>query len=143
MSVDFKKSDRTVTVDDKPYGVKVASTSNVTDIVLNQEERQLALALEGASPGNGTSFITVSAVLEGPYIVTVDGATTDFDVLKDSGSNQTTIAVNHPRDAQSIVVAGTRVIPEFPFAMFSAIATIVGLVIAMTRAKIYRLPSGQ
>ncbi len=143
LSVDFTESERTVTVDDKPYAVKVASTSNVTGILLNQEERQLSLALEGGSLGNGTSFITVSTVLEGPYIVTVDEAPADFDVLKDSGSNQTTIAVNHPRDTQSIVVAGTRVIPEFPLTMLSAIAIIVGLVIAMTKAKICRLPSGQ
>ena len=136
-SVDFKKSEQTVIFDEKPYQVKVASTSNVTGIVLNEEKKQLALDLEEVGLGNGTSFVAVSAVLEGPFIVTVDGAPTEFAILNSTESSQTTIAVNHPRDTQSIVVAGTRVVPEFPFAMVGVVGIIVALAIASTR---YRLP---
>lgn len=141
LSIDFKSSKKQVTVDDKPYTIEVTSSSNVSNIEFNQEDSQLSFAVQGESGTKGTSFIKVDKVLEGPYIVTADGVSTDFDIIEDSATGQSTIAVSYSHDAHSIVVAGTRVIPEFPFTMVGVIAAIIGLVV-MTRIKLYRQLSG-
>lgn len=55
LSIDFKSSKEQVTVDDKPYEIEVASSSDVTDIEFNQEDRQLSFAVQGESGTKGTS----------------------------------------------------------------------------------------
>lgn len=76
-------------------------------------------------------------MLEGPYIVTADGVSTDFDVLEDAATGQSTIVVSYSHDAHNIVVVGTRVIPEFPFTTLGVIAAVIGLVVVVTRTKLY------
>ncbi len=97
----------------------------------------MSFAVQGESSTRGTSFIKVSNVLEGPYIVTADGVSTDFDILEDS-TGQSTMVGSYSYDAHDVVVVGTVVIPEFPVTMVGVIAAIIGLVVVVTRTKIYQ-----
>lgn len=106
-----------------PYAISVAgnedeivlpinSSSNVTDLSFNEPMKQISFKVSSENDNIGIVTIPVSRVLEGPYTVTFDGnVMTNFAIINNQTSSETSIEMTHNRGIHDITVTGTRVIP--------------------------------
>ncbi len=83
-------------------------------------------------------MISIGRILEGPYVVTVDGeVTVSVQVVESAGAEVTTIEIAHRADSEEITVAGTNVVPEFPAYALAGVASALGAAILMTRRRVF------
>lgn len=133
-----------VTALENQYVVETSTSSNsLSNFAFDEDQKKISFTVEGESGTKGSATIFLGNVLSPPYVVTIDGEVTDnHSLVNDSTTNRTGIRVYYLHDAHNIVVSGTRVIPEFPVTMVGVIAAIIGLVVVVTRTKLYRPQSG-
>jgi hypothetical protein len=109
--------------------VVVKSSSTITEFELDEESMTVFIAVEGEEGTEGVTQITIGRILEGPYIVTIDGEeTTDFEVTE-SGD----ITLSYVHGIEGITITGTNVVPEFPLVAIVLAAAIVGTIVATAR----------
>jgi len=107
---DLKSSVIPVMVGANQVELSVQSSSQLTDVGLDEENKKLSLTVAGDN--DGVTVIPVGAVLEGEFVVMLDGqVTTDFAILDDQGVQ--TLTLTYPSGAHDISISGTRVVPEF------------------------------
>jgi hypothetical protein len=122
-----------VTVGKEPIEVQVESSSEISDFGLDEETKTLSFAVDGDGEA---SVVSAGAILEGPYVVTIDGQeTSDFE---ESTNEQgvTTITLPHGAGAHEITVTGTQVIPEFSIVTLGVLAALIGVVAVIGRARL-------
>jgi hypothetical protein len=121
-----------VMVGDEEIQVAVESESTISQFMLDEPNTTVQFRADG--DGDSTT-VAVGSVLEGPYVVMVDGEeTTDFE----ESTNQdgvTTITVPHATGAHQVTITGTQVVPEFPVFVLGAIAATIGIVAVLTRTR--------
>lgn len=99
-----------VMVDDNQVELTIQSSSQLTNVGLDEENKKLSLTVAGDN--DGVTVIPVGNVLEGEFVVMLDGQVTkDFEILDEQGVQ--TLTLNYPSGAHDISISGTRVIPEF------------------------------
>lgn len=121
-----------VTIDGESIEVQVESSSEISDFGLNEETKTLSFAADGEGDA---SVVSVGAVLEGPYMVTIDGQeTSNFE----EGTNEQgvrTITVQHGAGQHELNITGTQVVPEFPLATVGIVAALIGIVAVIGRTR--------
>lgn len=126
-------TNQTVTVAGENIEVTVRSSSTITSFTLEEESKTLSFSVDGPEGTEGTTAITISRILEGPYTVMVDGdATTDFEVTETTGGDSV-ITLTYTHGIGEVTITGTNVVPEFPVAAVALAAAIVGIIAATTR----------
>lgn len=135
-----------------PYAVSVTgsedeivlpinSSSNVTDFILNEEMKQISFKVSNEDDNVGTVMLPISRALEGPYIVTFDrNVMTNFEIINNQTSNETSIKINHGQGIHDITITGTNVIPEFPASLVSALILAVAIGVIMTLSRMQCIP---
>lgn len=120
---------QSVEVDGEAIELLIQSSSTVSGLALDEASKQVALQIDAQSVG--TVIIPIGKVLEGPYIVTIDGQETEgFDV-----NAQDEMILEYPEGAQEIAITGTNVVPEFPIAIVVAVVGI-GAVVVIARMRL-------
>ena len=95
--------------------IYISSTSNVTEVAFDEDIKKLSFKVDGKTGTSGHAGVVISTVLEGPYLVTIDGQTVeDFAILYDKTTNETSVTVDYSHSIHTITIAGTTVVPEFP-----------------------------
>ena len=122
-----------VTVGEEPIEVQVESSSEISDFGLDEETKTLSFGVDGEGDA---SVVSVGAVLEGPYVVTIDGQeTSDFEESTNEQGVRT-ITLPHGAGAHEITVTGTQVVPEFPIVTLGVLAALIGVVAVIGRARL-------
>lgn len=116
--------------------VEVKSTNNITGFRLDEETKAISFRALGFAGLDGITEILIGGVLEGPYIVTVNGVTWDnFSVQEGSTPDATRIVIRYEDEMNDIMIKGTQIVPEFVAgtigtsgAIFTAMGIVSGLV---------------
>lgn len=128
-SDDFQTFPQSVEVDGETIELSIQSSSTINGLTLDEASKKVALQVDAQS--DGTVIIPIGRILEGPYVVTIDGQETDdFEV---NGQNEMTL--EYPSSAQEITITGTNVVPEFPAIVLGVIAAVVGVVAVAGRIR--------
>lgn len=128
----FTTRTEAVMIADESTSFSLGSSSEASDIRFNEEAKQLSFR-----SSEGVTTISISSLLEGPYIVTVDGEqTTDYGVYKNQETGETTLTMVYDEGMHETVITGTNVVPEFPFSIFLLVAAVMSAVIVAGRAKL-------
>lgn len=127
-----------VLIKGKNVDLALKTNSTISNFKLEEQNKKLSFTVEGQSGTHGTTEIPIGKVLDGPFIVTIDGQqTTNFQV-NDEGTENATMKVSYTHSTHEIAVSGTNVVPEFPAAMLGMVtAVIVGLVAVMGRTNLF------
>ena len=103
--------------------VDLISSSNISDFTLDEADRTILFKAEGRPGTQGISEISIGRVLEGPYIVTVNGEIwNDYDVLNQESPREEKIQIRYEHGISQIEIKGTQVVPEFPSGWIIGIA---------------------
>jgi hypothetical protein len=112
--------------------VEVKTSSNITDFTLDEGGKMISFKTEGFSGTEGISEITIGRILEGPYVVTINGEIwNDFDISNQESPEEAKIQIRYEHDTVSqVIITGTRVVPEFP------VSGILGTTVTLTSAAL-------
>lgn len=102
-----------VQVANRELSMPIESTSNITGLSFDENERMIRFNATGYPGTNGTTLIYLSNILEAPYFITIDGeAFTDFDSVTNSTTGESGIKITYPHDSthDNFTIAGARVI---------------------------------
>ncbi len=117
----------------KLVGVDVKTSSTITNFILDEKAKRLSFRVEGESGTAGSTEVSIGKILEGPYLVTVDGrVTTDFEVSNDP-SGVATIKIFYTHSVHAITISGASVVPEFPAMIWIAIVPALVAITVITR----------
>jgi hypothetical protein len=98
--------------------VEIESSAVVSGFTFSEEMKGIGFTISGDGSSVGTTSITISGLLEGPYTVGQDGQMADYDTIRNESTGETQIRVRHhlddPMKTSSFSIIGTRVVPEFP-----------------------------
>jgi hypothetical protein len=123
---------QTVSVAGEDIEVIIRSSSNITDFQLDEENKTISFSVDGEEGIEGVTEITIGRILEGPYMVAIDGEeTTDFEVTERETGNVIRLSYNH--GVQGVTITGTNVVPEFPVAAIALATAIVGIIVATAK----------
>ena len=129
---------QTVQFNGETVEIPVNSTATISEFSLDEQDKSISFITTADSGVEGTTVISIGRILEGPYVVTVDGEVTDsVQVVESAGAEVTTIEITHPADSEEITVAGTNVVPEFPAYALAGVASALGAAILMTRRRVF------
>lgn len=125
----------TVAFADKSFEFPVNSISTVSNIEFDEQAKQLSFTVSGEF--GGTTSAPISWLLEGPYTVMMDGAeVTNYDTSENSETGEITLRLFHSDGTHDVVVTGTNVVPEFPYAIFILFAAIsTAVILGRTRLR--------
>ena len=112
---------------------RVLSTS-----AINEEEKSLTFEIigEAKSDSHDLELRLPSALIDGPFVIWVDGEkTTKFELIRDGDTNVLLIPLES--DSEILTIVGTSVVPEFgPMAMAILAASIVIMIFASQKFKL-------
>jgi hypothetical protein len=130
---ELKSVIHSVLVKGKNVDLALKTTSTISNFKLEEQEKKISFAVDGPTGTPGTTTISIGQVLEGPYVVTIDGTpTTNFQVT-DEGTSEAMMEISYTHSVHEITVTGTNVVPEFPVVVLGVIAAVIGAVAVITR----------
>jgi predicted secreted protein with PEFG-CTERM motif len=99
-----------VMVEGSPVELVLQSSSQLSNLELDEENMELSFTTVGDN--DGVTVIPVGNVLEGEFMVMVDGQITkDYEIIDDQGVQSLKLA--YSSGSHDISVSGTKVVPEF------------------------------
>jgi len=108
--VNLQSSTMQVMVEGSPVELIIQSSSQLSDFGLDEENKKLSFATVGDN--DGVTVIPVGNVLEGEFMVMVDGQITkDYEIIDDQGVQS--IKLGYSSGNHDISISGTKVVPEF------------------------------
>lgn len=121
----------TVNANGSEVHVAVKSASNITQFEFDENNKAISFTAEGLPGTDGISEITIGRVLEGPYIVTVNGEIwNDFDTLTQETPRESKMQIRYEHGISEVIIKGTQVVPEFPIdAMFGSAAAMSSMML--------------
>ena len=127
-----------VLVKGKNVDLALKTNSTISNFKMEEQNKKLSFTVEGQSGTHGTTEIPIGKVLDGPYIVAVDGQqTTNFQVSNE-GTDNAVMKISYTHSTHEIAVSGTNVVPEFPAVMLATVtAIVVGVVAVMGRINLF------
>jgi hypothetical protein len=105
-----------INVNGTTFTIDTLSTSSITDLILDQNQKKISVKLSESRRDSGLSFIHLTlpkVLLGGDYLVNIDNETSQQSFFTvDNGTHSRLVIEYQPGD-RSIEVVGTSVIPEF------------------------------
>lgn len=129
---------RTVNVGEEEKTIDIFTSSTITDFRVDEEMKAVSFTVDGPDDTEGTTMLAISRVLEGPYVVTIDGTEVgkeNLQVVYDDVDGEIVISVSYSPSVHEILISGTRVVPEFPIPVIAALAAAIGVVAALGRFR--------
>jgi hypothetical protein len=114
-----------VEVNGTMLALEIQSSSEIREFQVVESERQIRFQSHNENNA-GVTIIPISRILEGPYIVTIDGQIIDnVQVVDDQVSQERMIRLTHEQGTHDITVSGARIVPEF------ATSSVMGIILAI------------
>lgn len=138
LDLEFDTVPQSVVVAGETIDLELRTSSTIDSFQLDEENRRISFMVDGPDGTPGTTEISIGRILEGPYMVTIDGeTTTNYDVTNE-GSTDAVMTISYSHSVHEIEVAGTNVIPEFPAAIL-IVATVIGSLAVVGRTRLFRM----
>lgn len=136
-TLQMKSFENRVVIDGKEVVLKIESTSDLSDFVLDYEKNQISFIVSGLGGTNGTALVPIGQVLEGPHSVLIDDVpVTNFETVDDAGT--TTISLHYRHSAHKITITGASVVPEFSVVSMGIISTAMLVIVLAWRHQVLR-----
>jgi hypothetical protein len=117
----------------------IQSSSEISGFFLDEQKKQISFKVSGMAGTNGSAIVPISKVLESPYSVMVDEEpVTDFEEIRNSTSEETSIRINYSHSTRIITITGTNVVPEFPLPILALAAFLIALITVPSWARSLR-----
>jgi hypothetical protein len=116
----------------------INSSSNVSDFRFNEQMKQISFKVSNEDDNVDVVMLPISRALEGPYTVTFDGnVVTNYEIIKNQTSNETSIKINYNQGIHDITITGTNVIPEFSTTLISVLVLgiCIGVIMILSRMQ--------
>lgn len=128
---------QTVQANGTDVQVKIESNTEIQNFSLDQESKTLSFTTDGEDGTEGTTIISIASILEGPYVVSLDGQVIEEGVTnaRDETTSETLLVISYQNSVHDIVITGTQVVPEFPLPFVGAIAAVVGMIALIGRFR--------
>jgi hypothetical protein len=128
----FDTRTETVMIADEQMSFSLGG-SEASDIRFDEEAKQLSFKSAG-----GIATVSISPILEGPYIVMVDGEqTTDYGIYQNQETDETILTIAYEGEgAHETMITGTNVVPEFPLSIILVVAAVMSMVVIIRRTKL-------
>jgi hypothetical protein len=106
---------QTATAMNQTYTVHLSTTSSkITQFSFDESQKQVSFTVTGGNGTGGSTTVLVGGILQGPYVVTVDGSPSeDYALRYYENTNETGVTVRHSHSPHEITITGTVVVPEF------------------------------
>jgi len=123
-----------VMVGDNKIDLSIQSSSQLTDLKLDEENKKLLFKV--AEDNDGLTIIPIGNVLEGEFVITIDGEpSTNFEILDEQGVQ--TLTLKYPSGSHDVSISGTRVVPEFgSIAILILIVSIVSIILISPKLRL-------
>ncbi|MGH9922296.1 MAG: hypothetical protein ACRD38_06050 [Nitrososphaerales archaeon] len=122
------------TVSDDSADVRAESSSEVSNLSFSEMDKSISLDVSGDDGTVGITTAYVGSIIKEPYVVTIDDNPANFEVVTDeSGIKGVKVVYLNTMEVQSVTVAGSEVIPEFPLVAIAVMGVMVAIIIAMSR----------
>ncbi|MGH9878342.1 MAG: hypothetical protein ACRD5H_11960, partial [Nitrososphaerales archaeon] len=122
------------TVSDDSADVKAESSSEVSNLSFSEMDKSISLDVSGDDGTVGITTAYVGSIIKEPYVVTIDDNPANFEVVTDeNGVKGVKVVYLNTMEVQSVTVAGSEVIPEFPLVAIAVMGVMVAIIIAMSR----------
>ena len=122
------------TVSDDNADVRAESSSEVSNLSFSEMDKSVSFDVSGDEGTVGVSTAYVGSIIKEPYIVTIDDNPTNFEMVTDeSGVKGVKVVYLNSMDVQTITIAGSEVIPEFPLVAIAVMGVMVAITIAVSR----------
>lgn len=105
-----------INVNGTTFTIDTLSTSLVTDLNLDQNQKKISVKLSESHRDSGLSFIHLTLpklLLGGDYLVNIDNETSQQSFFTVDNSTHSRLVIEYQPGDRSIEVVGTSVIPEF------------------------------
>ena len=131
-----------VTIEGQKFVVGALLTrGSVESTSADPDSRSITLAVQSGEE-DGELTITLSRSLidsktndsDSSFMVMVDGQEADYEEIR-ATETERELSVGIPAEARSVVVIGTQIAPEFPFAVLIMAALIAAMVFATSRGR--------
>lgn len=133
---------RSVNIDGNSIGVQIDTSSTVSALSFEKEQKMLSFMVSGKEGTQGTTIIPIGKVLRGPYIVMIDGVRTqNYQIMKDDdnvGDPGASMKIWYGSSRHAITILGTNIVPEFPVASLGAVATVIGAIAILGRTRLFK-----
>ena len=131
----YKQSVQTATVQGSDYDVELLSNSEVSEFSFDEENKKLSFSVDSASTGGAT--VEVGTVLEGPYVVSIDGSPAGDKaiMIQDETTGKVLLTISYEQGAHDIEVQGTTVVPEYPLAILVVVVAMAAVLVGSRAAN--------
>ena len=127
----------TVRAGEEIINLQVVSTSEISDFSLDEARKAISFKVDGTNGTPGFTTIPISKVLEGDYVVMIDGeTTTNFATSPNEETGNTDMKISYTHSVHDITIIGTKVNPEFPFAALLAAIGIASIIAFTSRGRL-------
>jgi hypothetical protein len=129
-------SNHNIKVAGEDITIPINTTSSISDLVVSEETARVGISVAENSTV-GEMMLPISRVLNGPYAVTMNNATQDFD-LSVGSDGETWLRMEYGGGDGEIAIVGSSVVPEFPIALAFVVVSGLGAVIFLSRQSYFR-----
>ncbi len=132
---EMKPQPQQVSANNATVVVPMNSSGTIGDFTVDEKNKNISFKVDAGKGVDGATIIGVGRILDGPYVVTMDGqVTSDYAVVS---SDLTIMRINHTNAQHQFVISGTSVVPEFNMLpiWIAFASTCVLLVLNVTRAS--------
>jgi len=132
--VNLQSSTMQVMAEGSPVELVIQSSSQLSNLGLDEENKKLSFTTIGDN--DGVTVIPVGNVLEGEFMVMVDGQVTeDYEIIDDQGVQS--LKLGYSSGSHDISISGTRVVPEFgSIAVLILMVSIVSVIAISSKVRL-------
>ena len=121
-------------VSDGKVDLRAESSSEVSNISFSEMDKSVSFDVSGDEGTIGITVAYAGSILKEPYVVTIDDSPANFEVVTDeNGVKGVKVVYLNSMDVQTVTVAGSEVIPEFPLVVIAVMGVMVAITITMSR----------
>ncbi len=122
------------TVSDNEADIRTESSSEVSNLSFSEMDKSISFDVSGDEGTVGITTAYAGSIIREPYVVTIDDKPANFEMVTDeSGVTGVKVVYLNSMETQSVTVAGSEVIPEFPLVAIAVMGLMVAITIAMSR----------
>jgi hypothetical protein len=116
-----------LTLNGGEYQIKTFTPSSITDLIFNQQQKQIAFNVQGSEGTKGFCNVTIPKdLLDGPWVVYLDDNEITYIEVENSTHNFLYFTYNH--SVHHVQIIGSWVIPDLPTAVMLPLFMIIALV---------------
>lgn len=105
----FITSEQEITFDSSSAKLRFDSISPITDFVFDEKNKQVSFKVNEHTD-YGSTIISISRIIEGPYTAKMDGKIVEYEITNDLIDKVTEISVDYKQGTHDIIIIGSKLV---------------------------------